>query len=265
MKLVSLNCNNCGKEFTTLLKRYNYLRTAFGRTTFFCSKKCFVNNKKSKSEEKICLCCKQPFESTTKTTAKVCCSITCSRRYSQSFVNTENISNSLVENWNFRDFEYKKRKCPVCGILFWNKNTKCCSEICSKIRMSEGGRFSAKVQSLIRRSKNEIMFANLCKDKYKNVITNEPMFNGWDADIIILDYKIAIMWNGKWHYSKITKKHSVSQVQTRDKIKLDEIRKMGYSVYTIRDEGRENIQFVNEEFRKFVLFIDNRLCNITVI
>lgn len=38
------------------------------------------------------------------------------------------------------------------------------------------------------------------------------MFNGWDADIIIEDLKIAILWNGKWHYEKITEKHSVSQV-----------------------------------------------------
>lgn len=265
MKLVSLNCNNCGKEFTTQAKRYNYLRKSCGRITFFCSKKCFVDNKKSKFEVKICLWCKHSFESTTKTTAKICCSITCSRRYSRSFVNTENISNSLVKSWNIRDFEYKKRKCLVCGVLFWNKHTKCCSDICSKIRMSEGGRISAKNQSITRRSKNEIMFANLCKEKYINVITNEPMFNGWDADIIFLDYKIAILWNGKWHYSKITDKHSVSQVQTRDKIKLDEIRKMGYYVYIIKDEGRENIHFVNEEFKKFILFIDNRLCNIMEI
>ena len=32
------------------------------------------------------------------------------------------------------------------------------------------------------------------------------IFNGWDADIILTDLKIAILWNGKWHYEKLTKK-----------------------------------------------------------
>ena len=51
------------------------------------------------------------------------------------------------------------------------------------------------------------------------------MFNGWDADIVIEDIKTAVLWNGIWHYKKITKKHSVAQVQNRDKIKIDEIKK----------------------------------------
>jgi hypothetical protein len=49
--------------------------------------------------------------------------------------------------------------------------------------------------------------------------------------------------------------HSVKQVQTRDKIKLDEIGKMGYTAYIIEDDGKFNSQFVNDEFEKFKLFI----------
>lgn len=49
------------------------------------------------------------------------------------------------------------------------------------------------------------------------------MFNGWDADIIIPNIKVAVLWNGKWHYEQIKKGHSVKQVQNRDKIKLKEI------------------------------------------
>ena len=35
------------------------------------------------------------------------------------------------------------------------------------------------------------------------------MFNGWDADVILPDLKIAIMWNGIWHYKQVRKNHNV--------------------------------------------------------
>lgn len=99
------------------------------------------------------------------------------------------------------------------------------------------------------------MFADLCKSVFKNVLENEAMFNGWDADIILPDYKIAVLWNGNWHFKKITQAHSVEQVKNRDKIKLDEIRKFGYVPYTIEDKGKFNFSFVNDEFEKLKLFI----------
>jgi hypothetical protein len=113
------------------------------------------------------------------------------------------------------------------------------------------GRNSTASQN--RRSKNEIYFANLCKAKFGEVKTNEAMFNGWDADVILPQQKIAILWNGVWHRKKITKSHSVKQVKNRDKIKLNEIWKCGYSSYVIEDNGKENKAFVEKEFRKFLL------------
>jgi hypothetical protein len=59
------------------------------------------------------------------------------------------------------------------------------------------------------------------------------------------------MWNGVWHYKKITEKHSVEQVQNRDRIKIKEIKKCGYEPYIIKDMGKYNPQFVEEEFEKF--------------
>lgn len=115
-----------------------------------------------------------------------------------------------------------------------------------------GGIKSAQIQSETRRSKNEIHFANLCKKRFKTVLTNEPMFNGWDADVILPNEKIAILWNGKWHYEKITEEHSVKQVQNRDKIKIKEIKKLGYIPYIIKDMGKVNPEFVKGEFDKFI-------------
>ena len=115
-----------------------------------------------------------------------------------------------------------------------------------------GGRKSAAIQSENKRSRNEIYFCELCEKYFDNVEHNKPKFNGWDADIIIDDIKTAILWNGKWHYEKIAKKHSIEQIQNRDKIKIEEIKKSGYKPYIIKDMGKYNPKFVEEEFEKLI-------------
>lgn len=84
------------------------------------------------------------------------------------------------------------------------------------------------------------------------------MFNGWDADIIIEDLKIAVMWNGPWHYKQIgkpSKYRSLEQTQNRDKIKLKEIKNCGYFPYVIKDMGKYNKSFVEEEFKIFLAYL----------
>lgn len=107
-----------------------------------------------------------------------------------------------------------------------------------------------------RRSKNEILFSEYCLTKFKNVTTNESIFNGWDADIIINDIKVAILWNGIWHYKKVADKHSVKQVQNRDRIKIIEIEKCGYVPYIIKDMGRYSPSKVLSEWNNFNLFFN---------
>ena len=94
----------------------------------------------------------------------------------------------------------------TCHIKWQNKYQKLCQI---------GGRATRDLQ--IRRSKNEIYFSELCKDFFYDVKTNEPIFNGWDADIIIGDLKIAVLWNGIWHYkiemmqARLKQQHFVRQ------------------------------------------------------
>lgn len=66
----------------------------------------------------------------------------------------------------------------------------------AKKKLSLAGRKSAELQSEVRRSKGEIEFCNLCESTFNNVEHNVPIFNGWDADIIVHDIKYAILWNG---------------------------------------------------------------------
>ncbi len=166
---------------------------------------------------------------------------------------------------------YKKPKtlkpiiCKMCNIEFQPKESK--SKLCSKKCADEqwrtdeyrqkakengkvGGKLSATRQS--KRSKNEIYFSELCQ-QYFTITTNEPYFDGWDADVIIHSDKIAILWNGAWHYKQISKTQSLKQVQNRDKIKEDIIGKYGYTPYIIKDMGKYNRSFVEQEFEIFLL------------
>lgn len=188
----------------------------------------------------------------------------CSRACANSRTRTDEIkskiSKSLMGHISTAGHTYKKN-CVVCHTEFTvpgrKKNRVSCSDECSKIRkiqvMSERGRHSAASQQ--RRSKNEIEFAELCKSKFTNILLNDPIFDGWDADVILTDHKIAVMWNGPWHYHKITEQHSLEQVQTRDRIKIKAIIQHGYKPYVVKDMGSHNLEFVASEFEKFLRWI----------
>ena len=119
-----------------------------------------------------------------------------------------------------------------------------------------GGKASAAKR--VKRSLNEILFGDLCSQHFSNVRFNERSFNGWDADVILDDQQIAVSWNGEWHYEKITQKHSLLQVQTRDTIKEKEILAAGYTHYVIKDMGSHNPDFVKQEFEKFIQWVRHK-------
>jgi hypothetical protein len=203
-----------------------------------------------------CSQCNRPLEYT-KRNNKFCCK-SCSATYSNQrrVVTEEQKRKTSKKLFQGND---KKRKCIECGSNFiskYRKHRTTCSDECLHSRLvkagNKGGRQTASNGS-VRRSKNEIHFAELCKEKFRNVLTNEPIFNGWDADVILENEKIAILWNGIWHYKQLSfGNHKLKQVQYRDKIKLDEIKKSGYSYYIIKDMGGEDPSFVESEFKKFV-------------
>ena len=150
--------------------------------------------------------------------------------------------------------KYGHTKQILCGI-------KCTKEYSSK-RGREyyerigrmGGLVSAQVQT--RRSKNEIHFAELCEKEFGNVLTNECIFDGWDADIILPDLKTSISYNGIWHYKQVRAGHNLKQVQARDLVKNAIItKKYGYRHYIVKDMGGENKKFVQEEFNKFLEYM----------
>ena len=215
-KIFTVSCFNCGNYFDVSEREKKHPE----KEKYFCSRSCSNTRKHSKeTREKISKSLKK------EKILKVC--EFCNKKYY---------------------LEYKRRNqrfCSrSCSTKYKNKNLKICNN---------GGIKSVKSQN--RRSKNEIYFAELCEKHFNNILTNEQIFNGWDADIILKDEKIAVMWNGIWHYKKITEKHSIKQVQNRDKIKIKEIIKCEYKPYIIKDMGKYNEDFVKKEFEKFKKYI----------
>lgn len=116
-----------------------------------------------------------------------------------------------------------------------------------------GGIASVKVQS--RRSKNEIYFSELCEKEYGDILTNDAIFDGWDADVILPTLKVAVMWNGLWHYKQIRKNLDIEAAHIRDFKKIEAIKKCGYVPYIIVDMGKHNKKFVETQFEIFKQYV----------
>jgi hypothetical protein len=147
--------------------------------------------------------------------------------------------------------------CKNCKKEFKGTWRLTCSNQCLKIIQIKAGLSSQESQP--KRSKGEILFYELCCKYFKNesVLSNPSMFidknnNKWDMDIVIPKYKIAIAYNGIYHYQQIGTKHKLKQVQSRDNIKKQIVFNNGYIFYEIKDLGKYNIYFVYKEFHKFI-------------
>ena len=196
---------------------------------------------------------------------KYFCSKSCANKREFKEETKKKISETF-KNKPKKEFTFECLNCAMTKILIDNKKNrakKFCSISCSTkyknitLNMCQkGGLKSYSKQN--KRSKNEILFHELCENYFYGVTNNEQFFNGWDADVILHEHKIAILWNGIWHYKKITKNHSLEQVQNRDKIKVLEIEKFGYEPYIIKDMGKFNKNFVMSEFIKLIEFIKEK-------
>jgi len=197
------------------------------------------------------------------------CSITCSLSIRKTEEYKKNMSNSINEVKIRNKTKLEPIICKVCTIEFKPSQStvtmcsrKCAQEYSRREEYKEiaqrngsaGGKISATVQG--RRSQNEIYFAEKCETHFgkEHVTTNDPCFDGWDADVIIHKEKLAIAWNGRFHYKQLMKSQSLKQVQARDKIKESIItKKYGYQFYVIKDMGKYDRDFVDQEFEIMLL------------
>jgi len=253
MKKIKLICKTCKNSF---FKKLYELEIDKSISDYFCSLHCSAvyNNQLRKesleTKQFNCKYCDLSFLKRPTSKKQVCdsCKIKRRKEYAEkcSIVNIE-------------------RECIKCKTLIkCNKYSKrqYCKKCIHEYHVELGkknGRLSVLAQQ--RRSKNEIYFAELCCKKYDTVSCNEQFFKSpsgnWDADVIIHKYKLAILWNGIWHYKQIRKNFSLKQIQSRDKIKLKIIKNNGYEPYVIKDMGKFNKKFVEDQFDILKIYINN--------
>lgn len=234
-------CLKCGNPYQLLMTDREYKKATEPNSKYkfrkYCSNKCSYSHKRNNSIKK-----KNPIKKKT-------------------------IIKKIIPR---KPKKIKQRICKKCGNIFHGTlfGINFCSQNCkdtyvrhisedTRKKLSEAGKRSAAKQSEIRRSKNEILFCQLCEKHFKTVEHNKPIFNGWDADIIIYDINYAVLWNGRWHYVEIMKKgNTLKSIQNRDRLKEKEIKNANWNLYVIKDMGKYNPKFVHEKFDEFIKFLN---------
>ena len=285
-KLIELKCTYCKSSFNRELRFYNNdKRRAKGNYHPFCSTKCRALYA-SKKIEVICKNCgKKIFRTPSDLTRgydNAFCGSSCSASFhnekrKENGFSTKNKKkqalcikcNNQIEvsihaqsnTYYCKDCKPKKKriggphKCIVCSNINVPFFGKYCDECRSLVHQKTACKTAAKRKDK-KRSKNEILFGSLCEERYKNITFNQAIFNNWDADILLYDYKLAIHWNGAWHYKFCGGKHKLGMVQNRDNIKYKEVEKYGWTNYIIKDMGKANEKLVRTEFEKLVKYIN---------
>ncbi len=294
---IELTCGLCGNKFECELRQHKYRLKQNPNTKFYCSPTCRRQAAKAGKFVKCYTCdaevYKYEHELNGSKSGFVFCSRSCSAITNNKFVkrqcNTtkkdaackfcgvvleihahacpDNITCDSCKAKQVPRTDARARRaakthpCINCPTII-SGTCKYCAD-CLKQRQIQYGQKSAAQQWQIKRSKNEMYFAELCKQVFIDVLENQPMFNGWDADVILPEYKLAVLWNGNWHHKQISKKQSLKQVQARDKIKIDQIRIAGYIPYVINDYGSHNTKFVECKFKEMLdgyHIVTNKFC-----
>lgn len=285
ISFVNLLCAYCKNNFDFELKYYKYRIKENPCTKFYCSFSC--RSKGQRNRVKVnCANCNievEKFPSGISKTGLSFCNSSCAATYNNKNIkrsenkklkkanckhcNAEiivhahtNIFNARCKNcktvkvqkkqWRKKQLAVEKY-CADCSVKIITINGKYCKD-CIHNRRVETGKKSAQKQANTRRSKNEMYFAELCKQHFDNILENKAMFNGWDADVIIPSLSLAVLWNGNWHHKVITTEKHFNMIKNRDKIKINEIRKAGYKPYVINDYGNYDKEFVEQKFKELV-------------
>ncbi len=186
------------------------------------------------------------------------CRVGCSRAFATAAKRAET---SAKTSATIRRKHTRKIECLGCGVSFRapRKRSKYCSRACTPQRNKRPeayaamGRAGAAAQG--RRSRGEILFYDLCADRGWRLTHNDPAFDGYDADILIHDHKVAIHYDGPCHRRVIFTGQSLPQIQTRDRRKRAIISRHGWRNFTIEAE-QTSAKFLRSELQRLVAFIE---------
>lgn len=146
--------------------------------------------------------------------------------------------------------------CPVCNKklkILQSEKRKYCSGTCrNKIN-----------NNLINgcRSKAEIYLENKLKETFPdlNIVFNSRniLKNNRELDVYIPSIKLAIEWNGIYHYKDIRTKEFLVNTKEKDLDKIKQCEEFGIELYVVKDLTSHN-KFIKEEVNKIIDYIKNK-------
>lgn len=279
--MIPLKCDGCQQDFQRIQKQVKSDYKLKCHLKHFCSSKCQGILKKKDYVNLTCHLCKahfslipSEFEKRSKKTSKLCCSQQCANKINihRSEETRKKVSETLKRKYaegiiiHPRPLKNKAPYiCSFCSKEFISKKKRStCSKECYKNLLPSIGRKGGRVTSSLEfhkrnRSSNEKMFFTKIKEIYPDAIANKRLFDGWDADIIIPSQKLAIHWNGVWHYKSVMGNELLERVQQKDKLRYEAIEKHGYKNYIIQDLGPMNEEKVTKEYVDFLQNVKEQL------
>lgn len=155
--------------------------------------------------------------------------------------------------------------CKICDKKFYYAHcsvikmcsTECRNELKRRVNAETEKRLGGLWQRRNSRSKGEKLLSEKLLSLGLNVVTNKKMFNGFDADIILPDYKIAIHWNGAWHWKPIAGEDLLNKIKLRDTLRYKAIEECNYINYIIIDHKLGTPEFAADiHFRKLIRLLE---------
>ena len=112
---------------------------------------------------------------------------------------------------------------------------------------AKGGIARAKIQ--VRRSKGEILLSELfSKNGFKLKTNVWNIVKGYEIDIFLPDYNLAISYNGPVHRTPIYGVIRLQQVLRRDSYRDRKLSEMGIRHIVVEDEGHFSVKKVNKQY-----------------
>ncbi len=277
--MLPLKCDYCDKIFYRTQKQVK-LGLKLCTVKHFCSRKCHASGRTSDLIQVSCGACHKTItilESDLRRKLKVndnkntiYCSKNCANKLNtfRSPATKNKISKTLKRKYQQGLIVHPNaihnqppKICKICGIEFRHRRNKatcskkCYQTLCISIGSLGGLKTASSPFQKRNRSSNEKLFFERISKQYPDALSNKRMFNGWDADIIIPSLKLAIHWNGIWHYKVVLSPELLMKVQNKDVLRYKAIEECGYQNYIIQDLGSKNLSKVEEEFNKFIFFV----------
>ncbi len=293
-QMIPLKCDGCQATFNRVQKQVKSDYKRKSQFKHFCSNICQGNLLKKELVQLTCANCgvnfstsQADFRKRSRKTNKLCCSQVCANKINiYRPANTKDkISKSLKARYikELETFENKVLKngrlvkahvlneCQICkNNFYFFKIKKTCSIECQRqmrilVGKKAGIASASRSYNKRNRSSNEKLFFAKIKELYIDAVPNKRLFNGWDADIIIPSLKVAIHWNGVWHYKSILGQELLDKVQLKDSLRYKAIEEYGYKNYIIQDMGKMNPIKVDEEFNKFTEYLKEQNGGLTAL